>query len=314
MSDDIPVENQANAEEKPYKSGFVSLVGKPNVGKSTLLNFLLGQPIAGVSTRPQTTRKRQMGILTDAQSQIIFVDSPGMHQPKDKLSQFINNEADYAIRDADVILWLVDASEKPDANDADMARRLREVQDHIPVVLLLNKVDMAKGAEARQNKATFVSLLPGVAAMEISALTGKGVAAVLDKVRELLPEGPEYYPADQITEVFERDIAGEMIRAACMELLSEEVPYGIAVRVDEYTERENGLIYIKATLFVEREAHKAIVIGKGGDMIKRIGTLARAEIEKMNASKVYLELSVKVRKDWKNDGSFLKEMGLAASG
>lgn len=294
-----------------YKSGFVSIVGKPNAGKSTLTNRLLGQPVAGVSAKPQTTRKRQLAILTTDEAQIIFVDTPGLHEPKDKLSQFINSEAQYALHDADVILFLADASQKPDKMDETLASLVMELQKDIPVLLALNKIDLTDSKTLAANKALFQNLLPEARVVSISAQTGSGIENLLQAVCELLPEGPQYYPPDQITESFERDIAAEMVRAACMDLLEDEVPYSIAVRTDEYSERENGMLYVKATIFVEREAQKAIVIGKNGDMIKRIGSAARVEIEAVSGQKVFLDLTVKLRKDWKNDAAFLKELGLS---
>lgn len=294
-----------------YKSGFVSIVGKPNAGKSTLTNRLLGQPVAGVSAKPQTTRKCQLAILTTDEAQIIFVDTPGLHEPKDKLSQFINSEAQYALHDADVILFLADASQKPDKMDETLASLVMELQKDIPVLLALNKIDLTDSKTLAANKALFQNLLPEAHVVSISAQTGSGIENLLQAVRELLPEGPQYYPPDQITESFERDIAAEMVRAACMDLLEDEVPYSIAVRTDEYSERENGMLYVKATIFVEREAQKAIVIGKNGDMIKRIGSAARVEIEAVSGQKVFLDLTVKLRKDWKNDAAFLKELGLS---
>ncbi len=294
-----------------YKSGFVSIVGKPNAGKSTLANRLLGQPVAGVSAKPQTTRKRQLAILTTDEAQIIFVDTPGLHAPKDKLSQFINSEAQYALHDADLILFLADVSQKPDQLDEGLATLVLEVQKDIPVLLVLNKNDLGDSKTLAANKALFEKLLPGARVVSISAQTGNGIENLLRVVRELLPEGPQYYPPDQITETFERDIAAEMVRAACLTLLEDEVPYSIAVRTDEYAERENGLLYVKATIFVERDAQKAIVIGKNGDMIKRIGSAARVDIEAASGQKVFLDLTVKLRKDWKNDQAFLKELGLS---
>lgn len=294
-----------------YKSGFVSIVGKPNVGKSTLINRLMGQPIAGVSAKPQTTRRRQLGILTSERYQVIFIDTPGFHEPKDKLSQFINTEATFALRDADLILFLADASSRPDAQDERLVEALNEVRRDIPVLLLLNKADAVDGKTYAANKHLFEALLPDTPTLELSARTGAGVEHLLEVVAEMLPEGPQYYPEEQITEVFERDIASEMIRAACMTNLEDEVPYSIAVRADEFSERENGMIYIKATIFIEREAQKGIVIGKNGDKIKQIGSTARQDIEKMTGQDVYLDLTVKVRKDWKNDPVFLKQLGLA---
>ena len=294
-----------------YKSGFVSIIGKPNAGKSTLANRLLGQPIAGVSIKPQTTRKRQLAILTTDEAQIIFVDTPGLHESKDKLSQFINAEAQFALRDADLILFLADASQQPDKLDEKLAGLALEARQDIPVLLVLNKNDLTDSKTLAANKALFESLLPGSQTVSISAQTGNGIENLLRVVRGFLLEGPQYYPPDQITETFERDIAAEMVRAACLSLLEAEVPYSIAVRTDEYSERENGVLYVKATIFVEREAQKAIVVGKNGEMIKRIGSAARVDIEAVSGQKVFLDLTVKLRKDWKNDQAFLKELGLS---
>lgn len=302
---------ETNSENPAFRSGFVSIVGKPNAGKSTLLNRLMGQPIAGVSAKPQTTRKRQLGILTTDKAQIIFVDTPGLHEPKDKLSQFINSEAEFALRDADVLLFTADGTTKPDEMDKKLAALIAEVAPKVPVLMSVNKSDAVTGNILQINRLAYEKLLPEARVLVISAQTGGGVAHLLDVLAEMLPVGPAYYPEDQVTETFERDIAAEMIRSACMTHLTDELPYSIAVRVNEYSERENGLIYINATVFVEREAQKAIVIGRGGEKIKQIGSTARAEIEKMSGQKVFLEMAVKARKDWKTDPAFLKELGLA---
>ena len=292
-----------------FKSGFIAIAGKPNVGKSTLTNVLLGQPIAGVSAKPQTTRKRQLAIRTTAEYQMIFVDTPGLHEPKDKLSQFINSEAVSALSDADLILFLVDGSQKPDEEDRKLADLVHEAQKEDSVLLVINKIDLVDGKTLSAHRKLYQALFPEAPVVQISAQTGKGISELIDNIVERLPEGPMYFPEEQITQTYERDIAAELIRAACMDLLEDELPYSIAVRTDEYSERENGAVYIKATIFVERDAQKAIVIGRNGEMIKRIGTLARTEIEAMNGKKVFLELYVKTRKNWKNDPAFLREVG-----
>jgi GTP-binding protein Era len=299
-------------QHSSYKSGFIAIAGKPNVGKSTLTNVLLGQPIAGVSAKPQTTRKRQLAIRTTDEYQMIFVDTPGLHDPKDKLSQFINSEAIFALSDADLILFLVDGSQKPDEEDRKLADLVHEAQKEDSVLLVINKIDMVDGKTLSAHRKLYQALFPEAPVVQISAKTGKGIGELIDSLIDRLPEGPMYFPEEQITQTYERDIAAELIRAACMDLLEEELPYSIAVRTDEYSERENGVVYIKATIFVERDAQKAIVIGRNGEMIKRIGTLARAEIEAMNGEKVFLDLYVKTRKNWKNDPAFLREVGFAA--
>jgi len=297
-----------------FKSGFIAIAGKPNVGKSTLTNVLLGQPIAGVSAKPQTTRKRQLAIRTTAEYQMIFVDTPGLHEPKDKLSQFINSEAVSALSDADLILFLVDGSQKPDEEDRKLADLVHEAQKEDSVLLVINKIDLVDGKTLSAHRKLYQALFPEAPVLQISAQTGKGISELIDSIVERLPEGPQYFPEEQITQTYERDIAADLIRAACMDLLEDELPYSIAVRTDEYSERENGVVYIKATIFVERDAQKAIVIGRNGEMIKRIGTLARTEIEAMNGKKVFLELYAKTRKNWKNDPAFLREVGFAGKG
>jgi GTP-binding protein Era len=301
-------------QDLPFKSGFIAIAGKPNVGKSTLTNVLLGQPIAGVSAKPQTTRKRQLAIRTTAEYQMIFVDTPGLHEPKDKLSQFINSEAVSALSDADLILFLVDGSQKPDEEDRKLADLVHEAQKEDSVLLVINKIDLVDGKTLSAHRKLYQALFPEAPVLQISAQTGKGIGELIDSLVERLPEGPMYFPEEQITQTYERDIAAELIRAACMDLLEDELPYSIAVHTDEYSERENGVVYIKATIFVERDAQKAIVIGRNGEMIKRIGTLARTEIEAMNGKKVFLELYVKTRKNWKNDPTFLREVGFTGKG
>ncbi|MDD2521435.1 MAG: GTPase Era [Anaerolineaceae bacterium] len=300
-------------ENNNFKSGFIALVGKPNAGKSTLLNQLMGQPIAGVSFKPQTTRRRQLGILTTDDYQMIFTDTPGLNNAKDKLSQFINNEVRYALEDADVLLFIADISKQPDELDRQLAALIKEKRSTQKVILVFNKSDLAESGQSSQNKNAFQSLFPEDPAIEISARTGKGVAKLIEKVHSLLPVGPEYYPADQITEDFERDIAAEMIRSAAMENLDDELPYSIATQVDEYKERENDVLYIHGTIYVEREAQKGIVVGRKGAMIRKISTDARLAIEEMTKQKVFLDLQVKTQKDWKNDPAFLSRIGLAGA-
>ena len=293
-----------------YHSGYVALVGRPNAGKSTLLNRLLGQPIAGVSAKPQTTRKRQLGILTTDNAQVIFLDTPGFHDPIDKLSEFINAEASYALADADIIAFLADSTAAPDAVD----RRLVGVLQKKPadrILLVMTKQDLSNEETRTKAERNYQDLLPGVRILRISAEKGSGIDELISALEEMLPEGPKFYPEEQVTEDFERDIAAEMIRASAMEKLDDEMPYSLAVRVLEFTERSNGDLYILASIYVEREAQKGILIGKSGQMIKEIGVSARKAIENMADRKVFLSLEVKVQKDWKNNPFFLKEMGLA---
>lgn len=293
-----------------YKSGYVALLGKPNVGKSTLLNHYLAQKVAAVSHKPQTTRRRQLGILTNDVAQIIFVDTPGMHAGEFKLSEFINQEARYALMDADLILFVVDASQNPDQEDRQLAQEITEKASKTKILLVLNKIDLIDSHRVEQRQAAYAELMDFVDLIQISALTETGRDALLARIIQLLPEGPQYFPAGQITDTYEREIAEDMIRAAALSYLREEIPYGIYVRVDDYKVRENDMLYIHATIIVERESHKGIVIGRGGSMIKQISTAARAEIEEMSGKPVFLELKVKVEKNWRNDLNFLRRHGL----
>ncbi len=311
----IPPEAAKRVEPKKpdyggFHSGYVALVGRPNAGKSTLLNRLLGQPIAGVSAKPQTTRKRQLGILTTEKAQIIFLDTPGFHNPIDKLSEFINAEASYALADADLIAFLADSTDAPDAVDRRLIGALQKKTAN-RILLVMTKQDLSDERTRAIAETNYQDLLPGVRMLRISAETSFGIDELISTLEEMLPEGPKFYPEDQVTEDFERDIAAEMIRASAMEKLDDEMPYSLAVRVLEFTERSNGDLYILASIYVEREAQKGILIGKSGQMIKEIGVSARKSIEAMADRKVFLSLDVKVQKDWKNNPFFLKEMGLA---
>lgn len=294
-----------------FKSGFVALVGKPNVGKSTLLNHYIGQKIAAVSYRPQTTRQRQLGILTTDEAQIIFVDTPGLHSEEYKLSNFINEEAQYALMDADLILFVVDASQFPDREDKMIADEVKKRAGDLKTLLVLNKIDLVESSLIQPHEDAYEALLEFDGSIRISAITQTGREALLERIIELLPEGPQYYPKEQITDTYEREIAADIIRAAALNYLEEEVPYGIFVEVNDYLLRPNGTRYVHATLYVERESQKGIVIGKGGSMIKRISTMARQEIEEMSGEPVYLELKVKVEKNWRNNPDFLRSHGLS---
>ncbi len=287
-----------------FKSGYVALVGKPNVGKSTLLNDYVGQMIAAVSAKPQTTRRRQMGIITLDNAQIVFVDTPGMHKGEYKLSRFINEEAKFALMDADLILFIVDASLPQDSEDEALAAEIAALKEPPQVLLVLNKIDLIPPDLVPERREQFSKLMAFTDVVQISALTAPGREQLLEKVIDMLPEGPRYFPEDQITDIYEKDIAEDLVRAAALENLHEEVPYGIFVRVDDYKVRNDNLRYIHATILVERDSHKGIVIGKRGSMIKKISTEARQKIEELSGEKVYLELKVKVEKNWRNNQDF----------
>lgn len=302
MSEQIPAE---------FKSGFVAVVGRPNVGKSTLMNRFLGQKIAAVSPRPQTTRRRQLGILTLPQAQMVFVDTPGIHKPVHKLGEYMNQVALDALRDADVVLWLVDASVKPADEDRLCAQRILEALGQNPanVLLALNKMDQVPEDQRAGRLKGYQDLLSSAWVVWISATSGAGTQDLLDEILRRLPEGPPYYEEEQITDLYEREIAADLIREAALIHLKDEVPHAIAVRIDEYKERSEDTAYIAATLLLERESHKPIIIGKGGEMLKRIGTTARLEIESMSGRKVFLDLRVKVMENWRDNPALLRSLG-----
>jgi GTP-binding protein Era len=296
--------------DQEFRSGFVAIIGRPNVGKSTLVNALLGQKIASVTPKAQTTRRRQLGILTTEAYQMAFVDTPGMHKPRHKLGEFLNQEAEEALAGVDVVLFLVDASCEPNDEERWIAARLSRLARRTPLVLACNKTDLVPAEEIKTSLAAYQALLPSeTRCLPLSATTGTGLDTLLDALAAMLPERkPEYHP-EQITDLYEREIAAELVREACLLKLRDEVPHGVAVRIDEFTERGEQGAYIAATIFVERESQKGIVIGRGGEMLKRIGSAARAEIEDMSGRKVFLELRVKVLKEWRKDEKAMKRLG-----
>jgi len=293
-----------------FRSGFVAIIGRPNVGKSTLMNALLGQKIAAVSSKPQTTRKRQLGILTTDSAQLVFVDTPGLHNPRHKLGKFLNQEAEESLEGVDVILWLVEASAKPTDEDKQIASLLDRTSRRTPLVLAANKMDLVPAEALTARLEAYQALLKKEAhVISISAAQNQNLDQLLELLISLSPFRPPEFDEEQVTDSYERDIAADLIREACLHQLREEVPHGVGVRVDEFTERENGMLYIAATIFVERNSQKGIVIGEGGKMLKAIGSAARKEIEEMGGRKVFLELRVKVLKDWRNDENALKRFG-----
>ena len=298
-------------------SGFVAVIGRPNVGKSTLMNAYLGQKVAIVSPKPQTTRDRLLGILTLerqwgdlADAQIVFVDTPGIHDPLHKLGEYMVETAVRAIPDADLVLFLVDASQLPNDEDRQIAEILRR-HPGVPMLLVLNKADLVPPGEVTANVDAYRDLGEFEDWILISALKGENRERLLEMIVEHLPPGPRYFPEEQVTDQQLRFIAAELVREQVMRYLHQEVPYSVAVVVDQFKERSESLTYISANIFVERDTQKGIILGRGGEMIKRIGRDARREIEGLLGTKVYLELWVKVRKKWRKDENELRRLGYA---
>ena len=299
----------AKEETHPHRSGFVAIVGRPNVGKSTLLNQLLGEKIAIVTPKPQTTRNRITGIRTTPNSQIIFLDTPGIHRAHSLMNRRMVEIALKTLREVEGVLWLVDAREGIRREDEDVARTLQESK--VTTLILLNKMDLISKGKLLPLMERCSILLPEREIIPISALKGENVPLVLEQIGKFLPEGPRYYPEGEVTDQTERFVASEIIREKIFLLTREEIPYGTAVSIDEFIEKgEKNLIVIKATIYVERESHRPILIGKKGAMLKEIGRSAREELESLLGCKLFLELFVKVQKGWTQDPHALTELGL----
>ena len=292
-----------------HRSGFVAVIGRPNVGKSTLMNQFLGQKVAIVSPKPQTTRTRIRGILTREAFQVIFVDTPGLHRPLHKLGEVMVAAVASAIPDADVVLFLVDVSVMPREEDRMIARMVRERTQN-PVILVLNKMDRLPADRIQRHTEAYWGLLPDHAGWMMTIATeAVNLDKLLEMIVEHLPEGPRYYPGDQVTDQTEREIAAELVREQVLRFTREEVPHAVAVVVEEFKERENNVVYIAANIYVERDSQKGVLIGRGGRMLRRIGAAARQEIERMVGGRVYLDLWVKVSKNWRRDPRRVRRMG-----
>ncbi len=299
IEDDLPPE---------HRSGVVAVVGKPNVGKSTLMNAYLGEKVAIVTPKPQTTRERQLGILTRPDAQIVFVDTPGIHLARTRLGEYMVAEATGTIPDADVVLFIVDVSEMPTRADEIIAGLIaRQAQGK--AILALNKCDLAGEEEINAHSAAYSALLPQAEPVLLSATEGTNRDQLLERLVKELPNGPRFYPADQLTETQLRESAAELIREQVLLMYEQEIPHSVAVTVNEFKERDEDMTYIAATIFVERESQKRIVIGSGGQALKELGQRARSELETMLGSRVYLDLWVKVMKNWRKDEHALRRLG-----
>ena len=298
----------ANTDTNEFKSGFVTLIGRPNVGKSTLMNHLIGQKIAITSEKPQTTRNRIQTVYTDERGQIIFLDTPGIHKAKNKLGEYMVNVAENTLKEVDVILWLVEPTTFIGAGERHIAEQLSKIKT--PVILVINKIDTVKSKEeiltfiaAYKDILNFAEIIP------VSALKEMNIEDVKSSIFKYLPAGPQFYDEDTVTDQPMRQIAAELIREKALRMLDDEIPHGIAVVIDQMKERPNGIIDVDATIVCERDSHKGIIIGKGGSMLKRIGTAARMEIENLMDTKVNLKLWVKVRREWRDSDMYMKNYG-----
>jgi GTP-binding protein Era len=303
----MAMDDIGRTENRPFRSGFAAIIGRPNVGKSTMMNQVLGQKVAIMSDKPQTTRNKIHGVYTTDGMQIVFLDTPGIHKPKSKLGEYMNEQAASALSEVDVVLFIAEAQSMPGAGDRYIISQFRNIRT--PVFLVLNKIDLVHPDALLPLIDAYRELHPFAEVVPISALYGNNVGALLEAIGRYLPEGPLYYPADQVTDHPEQFICAELIREKILQLTREEVPHSVAVTVEDMRPRENGTVYVSAVIYVERESQKGILIGKGGAMLKQIGQLARQDIERLLGSPIYLELWVKVKKDWRNQEHVLRTLG-----
>lgn len=300
------MERNTDKKEKEFRSGYVSIIGRPNVGKSTLMNAILGEKIAIVTPKPQTTRNKIIGIHNLPYSQIIFIDTPGIHKPKHRLGEAMIKTAREALSEVDIVLFMVEAYGPRESEKIvlDLIRKVR-----MPVFLIINKIDTRKKPEILPVIEEYQHLYPFREIIPVSALKQNGLPLLIEKIYEYLPAGPKYYPDELITDQVERFMASEIIREKIMMMTKEELPHSVAVEVLKWNERTDGILAISCNIYIEREGQKAIIIGKGGSMLKAIGTAARIEIEKLLNAKVFLEIWVKVKKGWRDDTRLLQELG-----
>lgn len=299
-----------SAEKKePYRSGFIAVIGRPNVGKSTLINSLIGQKIAIMSDKPQTTRNRILCVLTRPDAQMIFLDTPGIHKPKHKLGEYMVKAAEGTLKEVDAVFFVVDATEKMGPGERYILERLQATKK--PVVLVVNKLDLIEKEQVLPIISNYAEAYSFAGVVPISAKEETNLDRLLEETGKYLPEGPKYYPDDMVTDQPERLIVAELVREKALMLTREEIPHAIAVDVDEMATRANGDVYIRLTIYVERESQKGIVIGAKGALLKEIGALARKDIEALLGSRAYLDLWVKVRKDWRDREGILRNFGFS---
>ncbi|MCZ0704030.1 GTP-binding protein Era [Natronobacillus azotifigens] len=294
-----------------FKSGFITIIGRPNVGKSTFLNRVIGQKIAIMSDKAQTTRNTIQGVLTEDNAQMIFIDTPGIHKPKHKLGDFMVKLAENTLNEVDAILFMINAKEGYGAGDQYIIDRLEHIKS--PVFLIINKIDQIHPDELFLLITKYKDKYPFAEIIPISALEGNNVDHLLSVLKDQLPEGPQYYPEDQVTDHPERFIISELIREKALQLTREEIPHSVAVVIDKIEKNTEEKVLIQASIIIERKSQKGIIIGKQGTMLKKIGSQARRDIERLLGTKVYLELWVKVQKDWRNSDRYLQEFGFSKS-
>lgn len=299
-----------NNKSEHFKSGFVAVVGRPNVGKSTLINALIGDKIVIVSDKAQTTRNRIICVYTDQEKQIVFMDTPGIHKPKHKLGEFMVTAAVDSLKEVEAVLFLVAANEKRGPGDNFIIEQLQKVK--VPVYLCINKIDTLTKEDLLKVIVSYQDAYPFAGVIPISALEKENLDVLLDELTSKLPEGPQYFPEDMITDQPERLLISDMIREKILLTTRDEVPHSIAVEVEEMKTREDGTTYIRATIFVERDSQKGIIIGNKGAMLKQLGAQSRLDIQRLLGTKVYLDLWVKVKKDWRNKSGMLSELGYKA--
>lgn len=293
--------------KQPYKSGFVAIIGRPNVGKSTLLNQVIGQKIAIMSDKPQTTRNKIHGVYTTDNAQIVFLDTPGIHKPQSKLGNYMMKVAESTLGEVDAILFLVDVVEGIGGGDRYIIEQLKKVKT--PVILVLNKIDQVHPEALLPIIVQYKDLYEFAEIVPISAIHGSNVNTLLEQTVKYLEEGPQYYPADQVTDHPEQFVCAELVREKILHLTREEIPHSIAVAIEDMKLQDNGVVHISAIIYVERDSQKGIIIGKQGALLKEVGRLARKDIETLLGSKTFLELWVKVKKDWRNQERVLRDLG-----